>query len=96
VDYDTTTSSVQQPGWGTALRRLLARLRPQKAVEQPVARYLPHPDPAQETFFLEAVRECLLTGVFDEHFVREEMRRRHVRQDLLERIGALGSLKAAA
>jgi hypothetical protein len=96
VDYDTTTVGTHRPGWAGAMRRALDKLGVRKTVEQHERYYLPHPDPAQEAFFLRAVRECLLAGVFDEDFLRQEMRQRHVRQDLLERIAALGPLKAAA
>lgn len=53
--------------------------------------YAPHPDPAQERFFFELLRECLEGGAVTEAELRDEMRRNHVRHDALdvvERIAA--------
>ena len=47
-------------------------------------RYAKHPDPAQETFFFDLVRECLEDGVLTEAQLREEMRQGHVREDALQ------------
>ena len=94
VDYDTT--SPRPSGWprlATRLRRLIGASRPDAIA---TARYLPHPDPAQERFFFAAVEECLQAGAFDERFVEEEIRKMHVRQDLLERIVELKGHKADA
>jgi hypothetical protein len=96
VDYDTTTAVTQHPGWARAMRRALEKLGVCKTEEQRERYYVAHPDPAQETFFFEAVKECLQVGVFDQDFLHREMRQRHVRPDLLERIAALGPLKVAA
>ncbi len=86
VDYDTTATN-------TRPSRVLAKLRRVLRIRQPSPsmRYLPHPDRAQELFFFQAVRECLSAGVFDEDFLRTEMRRNNVRQDLLSRLAELES-----
>ena len=46
--------------------------------------YEPHPDPHQEQFFFSLLRECVDKGVISESFLREEMKRNHVRHDALE------------
>lgn len=88
VDFDLTTAQRARPfGW------VHAKLSDWGLMDERAARprrYLPHPDPAQERFFLEAVRECLSVGVFDEAFLKSEIEKLHVRTDLLERIRALG------
>ena len=45
--------------------------------------YQPHPDPKQERFFFDLLRECLDQGVVDEAQLREEMQRNHLRHDAL-------------
>ena len=51
-------------------------------------RYAAHPDPAQETFFFDLVRECLEDGVLTEDQLRDEIRQGHVRGDALQLVGA--------
>jgi hypothetical protein len=51
-------------------------------------RYAKHPDPAQEKFFFDLVRECLEDGVLTEDQLRDEIRQGHVRQDALRLVGA--------
>ena len=46
--------------------------------------YRRHPDPRQEAFFYGLVRECLEEGSLTEDFLREEMRRGHIRHDSLD------------
>ena len=46
--------------------------------------YRRHPDPRQEAFFYGLVRECLDEGLLTEDFLREEMRRGHIRRDSLD------------
>ena len=50
--------------------------------------YAAHPDPAQERFFFDLVREALADGAFDEALLREEMAQGHLRPDALELIDA--------
>ncbi len=52
-------------------------------------RYRRHPDPHQERFFFGLLRECLESGAIEEDFLREEMRRDHLRHDALDVIAAL-------
>lgn len=91
VDFDTT-GQVHRP---VRFGRLRARLRGLPALPRTASeigapsRYVSHPDRAQERYFLQAVRECLSAGVFDERFLRDEMQKNHVRHDLLERIAEL-------
>ena len=49
-----------------------------------LGRYKRHPDPNQEAFFFEMLRECLETGEISEAFLREEMAQNHVRHDAFE------------
>src|SRR3546814_5827362 len=46
--------------------------------------YRRHPDPRQEAFFFGLVRECLDQGLLTEDYLREEIRRNHIRHDSLE------------
>jgi hypothetical protein len=46
--------------------------------------YQRHPDPDQERYFFDLLRECLASGVVDEAFLREEMQKGHLRRDALE------------
>jgi len=61
--------------------------------------YRPHPDPKQEQFFFSLLRECLDRGVVTEALLREEMARKHLRQDalvLLQRSVPLAAPQSAA
>jgi len=58
------------------------------------ARYRPHPDPDQERHFFALLRECLDAGVVSEAFLREEMRRDHIRHDALELVSRASPLAA--
>ena len=54
--------------------------------------YKSHPDQRQEQFFFGLLRECVDQGIVGEAFIREEMKRNHVRHDafeVLERVPAL-------
>jgi len=76
------------------LLRQLMRLRARWLGEYALlGRYRPHPDPNQERFFFELLRECLEQGVISEDLLREEMSRNHIRHDafqVLERTGYRG------
>ena len=53
--------------------------------------YKSHPDPNQERFFFGLLKDALDQGVIAEEFVREEMRKKHVRHDafqIIERMAA--------
>ena len=50
--------------------------------------YAKHPDPAQEKFFFDLVRECMEDGVITENQLRDEIRQGHVREDALQLVGA--------
>jgi hypothetical protein len=49
--------------------------------------YQPHPDPNQQRFFFELLRECLEQGVVDEAMLRQEMARNHLRHDAFALLG---------
>ena len=51
-------------------------------------RYAKHPDPAQEKFFFDLLRECLADGVLRREQLEEEIERGHVRRDALQLVGA--------
>ena len=57
-------------------------------------RYLPHPDPNQEAFFFNLLGECLDIEVVSEEFVREEIKKRHIRVDALELLAQAGPAAA--
>jgi hypothetical protein len=86
IDY--TPADHAQPGpLGRWLRRARATLTGQPAP----GRYRRHPDAAQERFFFGLLRECLEQGVVTREFLREEIRRQHLRADafdLIERVSA--------
>jgi hypothetical protein len=46
--------------------------------------YQPHPDPKQERFFFDLLRECVERGEVDEALLRDEMRHNHLRHDALD------------
>ncbi|MBI3248227.1 MAG: hypothetical protein HYZ50_17105 [Deltaproteobacteria bacterium] len=48
------------------------------------AYYAHHPDPRQEAFFFDLLRECLEQGIVTEAFLQEEMQQNHLRHDTLE------------
>lgn len=49
-----------------------------------LGKYQPHPDPRQEQYFFDLLKECLDSGVISESVVQNEMARNHVRHDALE------------
>jgi hypothetical protein len=51
-------------------------------------RYAAHPDPAQERFFFNLVRECLEQGVIAREQLEQEIEQGHVRSDALQLVGA--------
>ena len=57
-------------------------------------RYLQHPDPNQEAFFFNLLGECLDIEVVSEEFVREEIKKRHIRVDALELLAQAGPADA--
>lgn len=73
-------------GW---IRRLRSSLGGDPAKDL----YQPHPDPRQEQFFFDLLRECVDQGSVTEDMIREAMSRNHVRHDALELIQ--GGQKAA-
>jgi hypothetical protein len=79
IDY--TPADHARPGVvGRWLRRARAAL-----TGAPVqGRYRPHPDPRQEQFFFGLLRECVEQGVVTEAFLRDEIRRGHLRSDALD------------
>jgi hypothetical protein len=50
--------------------------------------YAAHPDPRQEKFFFDLVRECLEKGVISRDQLRDEIKQGHLRTDALELVGA--------
>lgn len=57
--------------------------------------YTRHPDPKQEAFFFELLRECVEHGVVTEELLKEEMRKNHLRHDTLEILHQLPARAAA-
>lgn len=93
VDFDlTVAAAANQPSGAAAtlragLSRLLGREQPRA---QPAARYLPHPDPAQEKLFFELLRGALEAGYVDKHFVQRCMRSNDVRHDAFDLLKTAG------
>ena len=79
IDY--TPADHARPGM---MGRWLGRARARLAGEPAPGRYRPHPDRRQERFFFGLLRECVERGVVSEEFLREEIRRRHLRPDVFE------------
>ena len=50
--------------------------------------YAAHPDPAQETFFFELVREAMEDGDISENLLLEEIAQGHLRSDAMKLINA--------
>jgi hypothetical protein len=80
LPIDFTPADHAQSG---PVRRALRRLRGVVSGEPSSGRYQPHPDPRQERFFFGMLRECVDRGEVDEAFLREEIRRSHLRPDAL-------------
>jgi hypothetical protein len=53
-------------------------------------RYLPHPDPEQEAFFFDLLRQALEAGVIEEALVRRGIDRHDVRPDAFELLARAG------
>ena len=73
--------------------RALARLRGRQEGRR--GRYKPHPDPKQERFFFDLLREALAANAFPLSVVEEEIEYRHDRPDALALVNAAGT-KASA
>jgi hypothetical protein len=57
--------------------------------------YTRHPDPKQEAFFFELLRECLDHGLVTEELLKDEMRKNHLRHDTFELLHRLSGCAAA-
>ena len=79
IDY--TPADHAQPG---VLGRWLRRARAALTGAPVQGRYRPHPDPGQERFFFGLLRECVEQGVVTEAFLRDEIRRGHLRPDAFD------------
>jgi hypothetical protein len=64
----------------------LKRLRSSVMGDAARGTYQPHPDPRQERFFFDLLRECVEQGSVTEDMIRAEMAKNHVRHDALELI----------
>jgi hypothetical protein len=59
-----------------------------------LGQYKPHPDPEQEKFFFGLLRECLDSGAISEDFLRDEIRRNHLRHDAFDLLDRTPKLAA--
>lgn len=85
VDYDTTVK--QQTHRLNFLTKTLIRLGVSRQKEvNPNKHYLPHPDPAQEQFFLKLLNECLALGVIDADYLNQQIRESNLRKDIFEQL----------
>ena len=65
-------------------------------VYAPLGVYAAHPDPSQERLFFTLLQECLELGIVTERFLRQEMRRNHIRHDALALLASVRSQPALA
>jgi hypothetical protein len=79
IDY--TPADHAQPG---VVGRWLRRARSTLTGAPVQGRYRAHPDPRQEQLFFGLLRECVEQGVVTEAFLREEIRRGHLRPDAFD------------
>lgn len=56
--------------------------------------YSPHPDQKQEVFFFNLLKGCIEADLISEAFLREEMKRNHVRHDAFEVLERTAKLAA--
>jgi hypothetical protein len=63
--------------------------------EAPVRHYQQHPDRRQELYFLELLRAAIDDHAIAEEFVSEEIRRGHVRPDLLQMVRCFRSTRVS-
>jgi hypothetical protein len=93
IDFDLNRSRVDpavRPALLVRLRRKTARLlRPFRP-----RIYQRHPDPRQERYFFQLLRECLDRRVIDEAVVREEIHRGHLRPDAFTLLDTLAASSA--
>jgi hypothetical protein len=59
-------------------------------------RYLPHPDPRQESFFFDLLKECLEQGVVSEAILHQSIAAHDVRPDALDVLAQRGYRRATA
>lgn len=62
---------------------------------QPKGRYIRHPDPSQETFFFNLVKECLENGEITDAELRAAIASNHVRHDAYKVVSDLKQTAAA-
>lgn len=85
VDFDTTWGNGKRnvPG-ESKLRQLVAQFQGilgYNYSSRPEV-YREHPDPQQEVFFFRLLKDCLEHGGIAEEFLRDEVRRQHIRPDV--------------
>ncbi len=61
-----------------------------------LGKYRPHPDPAQEQLFFKLLGECLDNGSVSEALIKEEIARKHIRQDALALVARTRAQEARA
>jgi len=59
-----------------------------------LGRYQPHPDPNQERFFFNLLKECLEQGIVSEALLKQHMQANYVRHDAFDVVRRLGSAGA--
>lgn len=83
IDY--TPADHARPG---VIGRWLGRARATLTGAPAPGRYRSHPDAEQERFFFGLLRECVEQGSVTPEFLREEIRRQHVRPDVFDLLEA--------
>lgn len=83
VDYNLNYQA-SGSGLRSLAKSLVRKGRSLLRLDPPQEVYQKHPDQRQERLFFTLMKECLDAGVFDETFLKEEMRQKHLRQDALK------------
>ena len=90
VDF-TPANKLKKHPFLAKVNRLRARVFGEYGL---LGHYHAHPDPKQEQFFFQLVRECLEKGIITESLVRDEMKQNHVRHDALQVVERVPPLAA--
>lgn len=90
VDYDTTwakkkkAAQQSQPVPASKIERILTTFsRHWKKDDSGIEYYKPHPDTNQEKFFFTLLNEALDSGIVTNDFLKSEIKKRHIRPDIL-------------
>lgn len=83
VDYNMNYRRLAPNSVGQRLLGWLSKRKKAGLVQTPDS-YRAHPDQNQERFCINLIKECVAAGFFTINFLKEEVRKQHVRADILE------------